>query len=84
LCPETADTHRRGSAYGHPGQPTAYKAEYSELGHNYCLLGATNEELGSFFGVDAPHRGELARWKEVYSKSVTPVFETSRRSDKAS
>jgi hypothetical protein len=34
-----------------PGQPTAYKSEYCELGHNYCLLGATNKELGSFFGV---------------------------------
>jgi len=37
--------------HGHPRQPTAYKPEYCELGHNYCLLGATNEELGSFFGV---------------------------------
>jgi hypothetical protein len=34
-----------------PGQPTSYKPEYCELGHNYCLLGATNEELGGFFGV---------------------------------
>lgn len=32
-----------------PGQPTRYKAEYRELAHNYCLLGATNEELGDFF-----------------------------------
>ena len=34
-----------------PGQPTRYKAEYRELAHKYCLLGATNEELGGFFGV---------------------------------
>ena len=34
-----------------PGQPTSYKPEYDELAHNYCLLGATNEVLGDFFGV---------------------------------
>jgi len=34
-----------------PGQPTLYKPEYCELAHNYCLLGATNEVLGDFFGV---------------------------------
>ena len=33
------------------GQPTSYKPEYNELAHNYCLLGATNEVLGDFFGV---------------------------------
>ena len=34
-----------------PGQPTLYKPDYCELAHNYCLLGATNEVLGDFFGV---------------------------------
>ena len=34
-----------------PGQPTIYKPECCELAHNYCLLGATNEVLGDFFGV---------------------------------
>ena len=33
------------------GRPTEYKPEYSELAHNYCLLAATNEALGGFFGV---------------------------------
>ena len=33
------------------GRPTLYRADYCELARNYCLLGATNEELGSFFGV---------------------------------
>ncbi len=35
----------------HPGNPTSYKPGYCALAHNYCLLGATNEELGRFFGV---------------------------------
>ena len=34
-----------------PGRPTLYKREYCELAHNYCLLGATDELLGDFFGV---------------------------------
>ena len=34
-----------------PGHPTSYKPEYCELGHNYCLLGATNEQVSGFFGV---------------------------------
>jgi hypothetical protein len=34
-----------------PGQPTSYKPEHCELAHNYCLVGATNEVLGDFFGV---------------------------------
>jgi hypothetical protein len=33
------------------GRPTAYKPEYCELAHNYCLLGATNEVLAGFFDV---------------------------------
>lgn len=34
-----------------PGRPTLYRSDYCELAHNYCLLGATNEDLGGFFGV---------------------------------
>jgi hypothetical protein len=34
-----------------PGQPTSYKPEHCVLARNYCLLGATNEELARFFEV---------------------------------
>jgi hypothetical protein len=34
-----------------PEQPTSYKAEHCVLARNYCLLGATNEELARFFEV---------------------------------
>ena len=34
-----------------PGQPTLYKRAHCELVRNYCLLGATNEALGDFFGI---------------------------------
>lgn len=33
------------------GQPTLYRPDYCTQAHNYCLLGATNEELGTFFDV---------------------------------
>lgn len=33
------------------GQPTAYKPEHCKLARNYCLLGATNEQLARFFEV---------------------------------
>jgi hypothetical protein len=36
-----------------PGRPTLYQPEYAEMAHNYCLLGATNEELATFFEVSA-------------------------------
>ena len=34
------------------GRPTKYKPEYDELAFNYCLLGATNDQLAEFFDVD--------------------------------
>jgi hypothetical protein len=35
----------------HHGRPSSYSPDLSELAHNYCLLGATNDELAEFFGV---------------------------------
>jgi|FEC22Drversion2_1045045.scaffolds.fasta_scaffold01421_7 hypothetical protein len=34
-----------------PGRPTLYRPDYCELARNYCLLGATNEDLAGFFEV---------------------------------
>jgi hypothetical protein len=33
------------------GRPTAYRPDFCEQARKHCLLGATNEELGQFFGV---------------------------------
>ena len=33
------------------GRPTAYRPDFCEQARKYCLLGATNEELGALFGV---------------------------------
>jgi hypothetical protein len=35
-----------------PGRPSKYKPEFAEQVTNYCLLGASNQELGRLFGVD--------------------------------
>lgn len=42
------------------GRPTKYKDEYCELAFNYCLLGATDEDLARFFDVD---ESTINRWK---------------------
>jgi hypothetical protein len=34
-----------------PRQSASFTPEYCELAYNYCLLDATNEELGDFFDV---------------------------------
>jgi hypothetical protein len=34
-----------------PGRPTLYRSDYCELARNYCLLGATNDDLAAFFDV---------------------------------
>ena len=33
------------------GRPTSFHPDLCDLAHNYCLLGATNDELAEFFGV---------------------------------
>ena len=33
------------------GRPTSFHPDMSEQAHNYCLLGATNDELAEFFGM---------------------------------
>lgn len=45
------------------GRPTKYKEEYNEQAYKLCLLGHTDEELASFFEVDA---STIHRWKHDY------------------
>ncbi len=41
------------------GRPTRYEPEMCEQAHNYCLLGATNDELAEFFHVSP---STIDRW----------------------
>ena len=54
------------------GRPTAYKPEYCELAHNYCLLGATAEELANFFDVT---RGTINNWIATIPEFATALRE---------
>lgn len=42
-------------------RPTKYRAEFAEQARKLCLLGATDAELGDFFGVD---ERTINRWKD--------------------
>jgi hypothetical protein len=54
------------------GQPTSFKPEYCELAYNYCLLGATNEQLGTFLGVT---RRTIFNWIEAHADFAKSVAE---------
>jgi hypothetical protein len=41
------------------GRPTRFEPEMCEQAHNYCLLGATNDELADFFHVSS---STIDRW----------------------
>lgn len=43
------------------GAPTRYKQEYAKQANKLCLLGATDKELGEFFGVSAQ---TINAWKK--------------------
>ena len=49
------DDEQRG-----PGRPTLFKPEYVEQAEKLAVLGATDEEIGDFFGVSAR---TIYRWK---------------------
>ncbi len=45
------------------GRPSKFREEYAEQAFNYCLLGATDADLGRFFDVDET---TINRWKKVH------------------
>ena len=45
------------------GRPTDYKEEYDEQAFKLCLLGATDEQMGDFFGVS---KQTINTWKHKH------------------
>lgn len=45
------------------GRPTLYKPEYDEQARKLCLLGATDQEMADFFGVEVR---TVYRWKNEH------------------
>lgn len=56
------------------GAPTLYKQEYNEQAFRLCLLGATDKEMASFWGVSEDTVNE---WKKVH-----PEFSVSIKAGK--
>jgi hypothetical protein len=52
------------------GRPTAYKAEYVEQAHKFCLLGADNARLAQLFGVAVPTIDKWIKEKPDFSCAV--------------
>lgn len=52
------------------GSKTRFKQEYCELAYNYCLLGATDENLGSFFGVSEK---TICEWKKRHKEFASAL-----------
>lgn len=50
-------------ANGKAGAPSLYKEEYDDMAYKFCLLGATDAELGSLFEVD---ERTINNWKKDF------------------
>jgi hypothetical protein len=51
-------------------RPTKYKTEYCELATNYCLLGATDEELAEFFDIALSTLNKWKKEKPEFSEAI--------------
>jgi hypothetical protein len=52
------------------GRPTRYKPEYADLAYKFCLLGATNEQLGDFFGVPV---STIHNWRKRHKQFLDAI-----------
>ncbi|AEG02702.1 hypothetical protein [Methylomonas methanica] len=63
----------------HPGgRPSAYQEEYAELAYNYCLLGATDAQLGEFFKVSAR---TINTWKKQHPEFAQALLDGKTAAD---
>ena len=63
----------------HPGgRPTKYKPEYAEQAFNYCLLGATDEEMANFFEISV---ATLYNWKNDYPEFLEALKNGKEKAD---
>ncbi len=52
------------------GRPSKYKEEYNDLAYKYCLLGATDAKLATFFDVNEDTIHEWKKVHESFSESI--------------
>lgn len=60
------------------GAPTKYKEEYNDLAYKYCLLGATDEVLATYFNVVVDTINE---WKKVYPQFSASIIKGKYQAD---
>lgn len=60
------------------GRPTDYKPEYVKLAYNYCLLGATDKELGDYFGVT---ESTINLWKIEHPEFLESIKNGKEKAD---
>lgn len=59
-------------------RPSKYKSEYAELAYNYCLLGATDKELASFFSTTEQ---TINSWKANYPEFLESLKRGKEQAD---
>tara|TARA_R110000868_G_scaffold24355_2_gene96313 strand:+ start:197 stop:781 length:585 start_codon:yes stop_codon:yes gene_type:complete len=52
------------------GRPSAYKVEFAHIAYRHCLLGATDKDLASAFGVHVDTIDEWKRKQPKFSESL--------------
>ncbi len=61
--PVVVEEVKKGERVEMTGRPSSYKPEYAEQAAQLCKLGATDEELGTFFKVSTR---TIYRWKALH------------------
>lgn len=52
------------------GRPSPYRAEFAEQAYRFCLLGADDERLATFFGVS---RQTVSAWKDRHPEFLDAI-----------
>ena len=73
-----ASAHSRLRLLELMARPTKYKEEYAELAFNYCLLGATDQDLAKFFDVEEK---TINNWKADHPEFLQSLKEGKYQAD---
>lgn len=60
------------------GRPSGYDPAFNELARKYCLLGATDADLASFFEVD---ERTINLWKTAHPEFIQSIKEGKEQAD---
>jgi hypothetical protein len=60
------------------GRPTRYKKDFAEQARKLCLLGATDSQLGDFFGVSEQ---TINTWKSKHPEFLESIKEGKEKAD---